>query len=68
MSIMRTLLLGGERFVLLAMHTRRAFKCCRPTLGNERWFVVRPLGRCSNDSSSTELSKYHVTLGAGRPE
>lgn len=32
-SSMTTLLLGGVRFVLLATHTRRAFRCCLPMFG-----------------------------------
>lgn len=66
-SRMTTLLFGGVRWVLLVMHTRRAFRCCLPTLGNERWFTVSPSGRCSKDSSMTVLSRYQVTFGRGRP-
>lgn len=67
-SNITTLLLGGVRFVLLAMQTNRAFTCCRPIFGYDKWFTVIPSGRCSNDSSITVLSKYHVTFGLGRPE
>lgn len=49
------------------MQTKRAFTCCRPILGYDKWFTVTPSGRCSNDSSITVLSKYHVTFGRGRP-
>lgn len=66
-SITSTLLFGGIRFVLLAMQTKRAFTCCRPMFGYDKWFTVTPSGRCSNDSSITVLSKYHVTFGRGRP-
>lgn len=66
-SITSTLLFGGIKFVLLAMQTKRAFTCCRPIFGYDKWFTVTPSGRCSNDSSMTVLSKYHVTFGRGRP-
>lgn len=64
---MTTLLFGGVKFVLLATQTNLAFKCCRPIFGYDKWLTVLPSGRCSNDSSITVLSKYHVTFGRGRP-
>lgn len=67
-SITSTLLFGGIKFVLLAMQTNRAFTCCRPIFGYDKWFTVTPSWRCSNDSSITVLSKYHVTFGRGRPK
>lgn len=66
-SRMTTLLLGGDRCVLLAIHTRRVFRCCLPTLANRRRFTVSPFVRCSKDSSMTVLSRYQVTFGCGRP-
>lgn len=66
-SSMTTLLFGGVRFVLLATQTNLAFKCCRPIFGYDKWLTVLPSVRCSNDSSITELSKYQVTFGRGRP-
>lgn len=67
-SNITTLLFGGVRFVLLAIQTNRAFTCCRPIFGYDKWFTVIPSGRFSNDSSITVLSKYHVRFGTGRPE
>lgn len=68
MSRIRTLLTGGERCVLLAVQTRRASKCCRPTLGSDRWLKVIPTDRrCSKESSNILLFRYQVTLGGGRP-
>ena len=66
-SRMTALLFGGVRFVLLATHTKRAFRCCRPMFGYDRWFTVMPSFLVSNDSSITVFSKYHVTFGRGRP-
>lgn len=66
-SKISTLLLGGIRFVLLAIQTKRAFTCWRPIFGYDKWLTVTPSERCSNDSSITVLSKYHVTFGRGRP-
>lgn len=66
-SRMTTLLLGGVRFVLLAMQTSRAFTCCRPMFGYDKWLTVLPSGRCSNVSSITVLSRYQVTFGRGTP-
>lgn len=66
-SRIMTLVLGGERCVLLAMQTALAFSKCRPMLGKERRLIVVPSGRCSKDSSIRTLSRYQVTFGGGLP-
>lgn len=46
---------------------RRAERCCRPTEGKVRLLTVMPSERCSNESSITVFSRYHVTRGRGFP-
>lgn len=64
---MTTWLVGGARCVLLAMHTRRLFRCCLPTPVNVSRLKVVPSGRCSKDVSISLLARYHVTFGGGLP-
>ena len=46
----------------------RAFRCCRPMFGKDKWFVVTSFASCVNESSMIVFSRNHVTLGRGRPE
>ena len=46
----------------------RAFRCCRPMFGKDKWFAVMSFASCVYESSMIVFSRNHVTLGRGRPE
>lgn len=67
-SKMTSLVCGGTKFVLLASQINRAFRCCLPTLGQDKRLTVSPVSALQRqDSSITVFSRYHVSFGGGLP-